>query len=280
MIRAMPKGPAAQYGGFTVVEMLAVLTILALLVALALPVLSRAERTAWKATCMGNERQIGAAAGLYTRDYDDVLPFWNTAYITEPPTAEQPQKTWKYAVQPYVRSGNPASYTDGRGPHAETGVWYCPSSAAFLDGLGLVNGSMATRGSTASYGMSMFIAFDRYGPAPQPPATRYRPGLPIALLVHPTSTIFVADGGLYGRIDNPINMRWQRYTELYHDSSVQNWERRDAHGDGADYLFCDWHVKWIQDTAAYPANGAAAAQAARRYFAATAVDDAALALER
>ena len=59
---------------FTVIELLAVLTILGLLAGLVLPALSKARRTAQGAACRNNLSQLQKAWLSYAHDNDDTLP--------------------------------------------------------------------------------------------------------------------------------------------------------------------------------------------------------------
>ncbi|RMD84216.1 MAG: type II secretion system protein [Lentisphaerae bacterium] len=61
---------------FTLVELLVVVSIIAILSALLLPALSRARTLARNTVCMNNMKQIGTAAQLYTTDEDGILPRW------------------------------------------------------------------------------------------------------------------------------------------------------------------------------------------------------------
>lgn len=61
--------------GFTLVELLVVISIIALLVALLLPALKLARETAQTAACLSNERQMGIALMGYVSENDGYLSF-------------------------------------------------------------------------------------------------------------------------------------------------------------------------------------------------------------
>jgi len=61
--------------GFTLVELLVVLAIIAILAALLLPAVSRAKEAGRGAACISNLRQIGVALQLYVDENQQRLPF-------------------------------------------------------------------------------------------------------------------------------------------------------------------------------------------------------------
>lgn len=63
--------------GFSLFEVLIVVTIIAILVALIFPVFGKAKRTAKSISCLSNLRQIGAATIMYGTDNDGRLPPMN-----------------------------------------------------------------------------------------------------------------------------------------------------------------------------------------------------------
>jgi prepilin-type processing-associated H-X9-DG protein/prepilin-type N-terminal cleavage/methylation domain-containing protein len=64
----------AAHGGFTLVELLVVIGIIALLIALLLPALSRARGLAQSAACLNNLRQLQTCWLMYANDHDGTLP--------------------------------------------------------------------------------------------------------------------------------------------------------------------------------------------------------------
>jgi prepilin-type N-terminal cleavage/methylation domain-containing protein len=65
-----PRRAPARRAGFTLVELLVVLALVALLTSLLLPALAGARRCAHAARCLGNLRQLGLATQLYWDDHD------------------------------------------------------------------------------------------------------------------------------------------------------------------------------------------------------------------
>ena len=60
--------------GFTLVELLVVIGIIALLIAILMPALSRARKQALQVSCGSNERQVTYAMLSYGNDWDEQLP--------------------------------------------------------------------------------------------------------------------------------------------------------------------------------------------------------------
>lgn len=66
--------------GFTLTELLVVVAIIALLMAILLPVYTLARRAAQRTVCISNLRQIGLAVRMYRDDYDELPPYLSKIY--------------------------------------------------------------------------------------------------------------------------------------------------------------------------------------------------------
>lgn len=87
---------------FTLIELLIVISIVALLAALLFPVFARSRENANRSTCASNLRQIGLATLQYAQDYDQTLPpFSNNGFLGYD-GADGPR--WADFIFPYVKT--------------------------------------------------------------------------------------------------------------------------------------------------------------------------------
>ena len=112
--------------GFTLVELLVVVAIVALLAAILFPVFASARGKARQAACLSNLRQIGIAMALYAQDNDDQFP-----YAADPSDQHTVPNIWSLSPH-YAQVQALPPLQDVLAPYLHApAVWHCPSDTGF-----------------------------------------------------------------------------------------------------------------------------------------------------
>ena len=86
---------------FTLIEMMVVLSIIAILMSFLLPSLGKGRKSAKRAVCISNMRQLGIAVSTYTVDNDRYLP--GGIYLSAKPRYKtSDDKKIPYFLWPYT----------------------------------------------------------------------------------------------------------------------------------------------------------------------------------
>jgi prepilin-type N-terminal cleavage/methylation domain-containing protein/prepilin-type processing-associated H-X9-DG protein len=210
--------------GFTLVELLVVIGIIALLIAILLPALRRARQAAVSTSCQNNLRQMGMLFQIYVNDNNGWCPHpgWGGSFPLNPISAKF-NMSWAErlvmatAAKQYVKNWNQHYPVTGHY------LWRCPGF-----GEGSYEAGHATD-NHAGYGLNYTFAQEKgstIGPGTGDP--KFEMWLKIQRL---KNKILVADGYSL-RIATAISGEYGVY-------------RR--HNKGANYLFTDWHVEWSNE---------------------------------
>lgn len=116
----MDREPTRKHNAFSLIELLVVISILALLVGILLPALSLARQAATKGACGSNLRQVGVALSIYQGDQKDRFPL--ARYMPAPFLTTFPQDP-----------GLPTAVQDQLDP--TTGAYRCPGDDGFVHAL-------------------------------------------------------------------------------------------------------------------------------------------------
>ncbi len=217
--------------GFTLVELLVVIGIIALLISILLPALSKAKETAARTQCMSNLRQMGQALSMYTGD--------NRGYF--------PASAAAVAFEDWIYWQSTRNQDDGRlvryqGKKFNAAYYRCPSDAEY-----------AVRVYKYSYSINYAITgYTDSAPKHQPVKTTgiVQPSTKILMLDESAQTIddgtWAADRYASTSTD-PRNLLANR-----HDKRAESVNNVNA-GKGV-VLFADLHSDfidraWVQDIA-------------------------------
>jgi prepilin-type N-terminal cleavage/methylation domain-containing protein/prepilin-type processing-associated H-X9-DG protein len=215
-----PPSQLRSRNGFTLLELLTVMTIVAMLAVVGFAALQNAQRASQRSGCLANMRQITAATLLFTQDNDQTYPTWKNPSLGV--------KLAPYLGVRAIRDADPANQV--------CAAWKCPADPRPLT----IN---ATAGRFArSYAFSMISTDGLRGVVGDGVTT---PSIKTSQVSVLTDTILLVEwfnGAATSNYQYEYGFSagggWTNEASIPKDAKG-NW----SHGDTANFAFCDGHVK-------------------------------------
>lgn len=202
--------------GFTLVELLVVISVIALLVALLLPTLARSRETAESTGCLSNLRQLGLATALYAQDRKDaIMPFgWEI-------NSGGSLFWWPRNLWPYMNCATDSDFT-------AVSAFRCPTRERQVQ---------TTNARRTAYAMTYaagLIKFDKTYSNTYPRS----PGF-LSMVRDPADVYLFADGN--PNANNAVGYTWSMGALGTTLASNGNRMDTDRHFEFANVLFADLH---------------------------------------
>ena len=255
--------------GFTLVELLVVIGIIALLISILLPSLNKARGAAQKVACQSNIRQMGLAGTFYNNDNKGFFPqpdYGGLAMGWDDPACWWNAIPDKLGFEPLGGGGPFPWFQAGPTPSDAIPVLRCPSANLSND-----------RGRTYAMNANLnqyYLAFPA-AQAGSPWAGLQAKTLPVKYTLYRNQPMLGRDGSYWSVEDVPLYMdgwltrdgfgnaiyeQWRAVRDNATQSMLNTREAARPHDNGMNVMFIDGHVEFAgpkHKLFTAPADGAA-----------------------
>lgn len=226
-----PHRPSPRFSGFTLVELLVVIGIIALLVSILLPALNKATEQARRTQCLSNVRQLGMAAIMYANQFRGRFPL-EDRYYSELSGPEGWLCPTVFRGDMFELMGLPDA------------VWNCPSLIIpVAPHVNTTHGSMRDYSIPNKFNSYMYLG---NGIGTKTSATCFEKDWtrrPIKSSQYRPDMVLFADLVMY----EPSNETWGEII-FYADTFIINHpDKTNRHPVGANQVFVDGHGEWVTD---------------------------------
>lgn len=220
----------AEAGAFSLLELLMVVSGIAVLSSLMLPTVAKAKSSAKSAVCLGQLRQLGLAAQMYWDDYD------GRSFSYMRGRFEGGVDYWfgwigagREGERPFDRSRGLLWQYGGLG-----GLNVCPS----FD-FGHPRYKAKANGASFGYGYNLHLSSSKLGPV------LASEELTVTSLAAPSSIVLFADAAQVNDFQSPASLARPMYEEFYYVNASSGGypNAHFRHGDRSQYVAVDGHVE-------------------------------------
>ena len=217
--------------GFTHIELLDVISIIAIMAAILFPVFAQAREKARQASCLSNCKQIGTALQLYVDDWDETIPagvIYNASGINMLPSDNASYPYWQFYESDYWGMYGLLkwpSWMDAIFSYVKNiNIFKCPSANK----------------NAAGYGANPWLwgGYDHVCESVASP-------LCLAQISNSSQFIFTGDGMQINYTSQGVWAIHGTIEPLIYNVFPTQCAR---HNDGANFTFCDGHAKYYKRT--------------------------------
>jgi prepilin-type N-terminal cleavage/methylation domain-containing protein/prepilin-type processing-associated H-X9-DG protein len=222
-----------HYNGFTLVELLVVISIIALLLAVLMPALSKAREMGKAIVCKSRLNQIGLATMLYVEDNSGYYPCGKMWNWTAPGNILPPQRLAKYISLQKEKKNWVWTCPSDKNPWHPTVFPFATMPFVYYLSYAMSGGMNAPYTYSLGYGVYDWNPMKEYARGTKSPSRRS------------TEIVLPSVGCLF--IDCSYKSQWTQADQQGENSMGPGETKPDTHSGGVNMTFLDGHASSVRD---------------------------------